>query len=72
MGVTDELHARPKRVRKSPTYPAMPLTAASTDPDPLARVRAWAKEQVQLDHPVAPPVPRARAAAASTTSERVR
>ena len=71
MGVTDELHARPKRVRKPPTYPAMPLTAASSDPDPLARVRAWANEQVQPEDPAAPPVPRARAAA-SKNSKRVR
>lgn len=37
MGITAELHANPKRVKKPPTYPPMRLTAAESDP--LAR--AW-------------------------------
>jgi hypothetical protein len=46
MGDTTEVHARRKRVRKPPTYPPMPLAAAAPNPDPLARVLAWAKAQV--------------------------
>jgi hypothetical protein len=60
MGMTDELHARPKRVHKPPTYPPMPLSAAApVNPDPLARILTWAKEQAQTQAPS----PRARGAA---------
>lgn len=45
MGITAELHARPKRIKKPPTYPPMQLTAALSDSDPLAHVLAWAKTQ---------------------------
>lgn len=45
MGVTAELHAYPKRIKKPPTYPPVQLKAADTDAHPLAHVLAWAKEQ---------------------------
>jgi hypothetical protein len=45
MGDTTEVHAHRKRPRRVPSYPPMPLPASATDPDPLARVLAWAKAQ---------------------------
>jgi hypothetical protein len=45
MGITNELHAYPKRVKKPPTYPPMQLKAADPDPHPLAHALARAKEQ---------------------------
>jgi hypothetical protein len=45
MGITAELHASPKRVKKPPTYPPMQLKAAAPDADPLAHVLAWAEVQ---------------------------
>lgn len=45
MGITAELHARPKRIKRPPTYPPMQLKAALPDTDPLARVPAWAEAQ---------------------------
>jgi hypothetical protein len=45
MGITAELHASPKRIKKPPTYPPMQLMAASLESDPLAHVLAWAKKQ---------------------------
>ena len=45
MGITAELHASPKRIKKPPTYPPVQLMAAPPESDPLAHVLAWAKEQ---------------------------
>jgi hypothetical protein len=45
MGITAELHARPKRIKKPPTYPPLQLTAAAPDADSPTDMLAWAKEQ---------------------------
>jgi hypothetical protein len=60
MGIQEELHAKPKRVRKPQTYPPMQLSVTSPPhPDPLARVPAWANGQATVPGLVVPPAPRA-------------
>jgi hypothetical protein len=62
MGIQEELHAKPKRVRKPQTYPPMQLCVTPpAHPDPLARVLAWANGQATVPGLVVPTAP-ARAA----------
>jgi hypothetical protein len=41
MGITVELRASPKRIKKVPTYPPMQLTAAPPDSDPMHTSRCF-------------------------------
>jgi transposase len=47
MGIQEELHAKPKRAHKPPTYPPMRLsiTPPPVTTDPLARVQDWANAE---------------------------